>query len=155
MKHFLFFLAITYKHLGTGETSCWSFERGKLPYSWLTQNSSCLAVLLGSFVRFLVLPNVFSWSKDVELAPVYSSALYYWNMQGLQAYVALKPVYWLFQMCIHIPSEMQAYELSADNNLESPSSLVRSSQCPCFPKRSWDFSSSDHFASVHFKLILP
>lgn len=38
MKHFLFFLlSIVCKHLGTGETSCWSSERGKLPYSCLTQ----------------------------------------------------------------------------------------------------------------------
>ncbi len=52
--------------------------------------------------------------------------------------------------CNPIPSEMQASELSADNNLGCR---------PSFPKRTSNFDSSDHrtvfhFATVHFKWAL-
>ncbi len=107
-------------------------------------------------------------SHDVVIDAVCGLALSCWKMQGLpwkrrrldgriccsRTWIYLSALMVPFQCvscpchmhsCNPIPSEMQASELSADNNLGlSLSSLVRMTWRPSFPKRTSNFDSSDH-----------
>ena len=85
------------KHLGTEETSCWTFGRAMLPHSCLIEDSSGSAVL----GLLCCIWNVFSWwkvwtaagqsstrtlllqSHDVGVDAVCGLTLSCWNRQGL------------------------------------------------------------------------
>ena len=118
---------MVYKHLGSEETSCWSFRRGMLSHPGLMQDSSCSTVLgLLSDFPFYDAPNVFCWWKvwtagrPVSAPRLFScEAMLLWWMQYVVSYC-------LAEICKVFP-ERRVIWMEADvalNALISSSALM-------------------------------
>lgn len=85
------FLIAVGKHLGIGESSCWTFRRGMMSSSCLTKDFSCSTVhgcLLNFFFHLLMWQMLSTralrlWSHAIVTAALCGLRLSYWNMEGL------------------------------------------------------------------------